>query len=204
MMRKLYLTLFVSALFFVGCSNDDDDTKVQIEISEDEVTSNSIAISWSALDDAIYYDVSITPDDNEQSVMVSGSTSYTFTDLKAGTEYNIMVQAGSSIESESIIGEGTIAITTETLPEEFVGTWEYSYESYSQIYVFNQDGTGTFTSISSDEPQNIMWSIEDDEIVIKYFNDNGTSYTEIESYSFNEDKNILMIGSTFYFLQNEE
>jgi hypothetical protein len=88
-----------------------------------ETTTNSITVSWEPVEGAVYYDATILPDDEEQSAFIESGSSFTFEDLKADTEYEILVLAGSSWESETIIGEGTSTVSTEALPELVIGEW---------------------------------------------------------------------------------
>ena len=201
-MKNLLFVFFVAALLTNGCSNDDNETpKVNIPITGDQVSANAIDVSWDAVEGALYYEVAITPDDENQSGMTSGLTSFSFSHLKADTEYNIMVKAGASLENENIIGEGNVTLTTEPLPAEFVGTWIYYYnDTPFEIYAFNQDGTGTYTYDGTSK--DIEWTIENNQIVIETFNDNGSSYTNRYDYSFNEDQTLLTIDATIYFSGN--
>lgn len=197
-MKNLFLTLFAATILFSGCS-DDETTKINIEISEDVVASNGFTISWEPLEDALYYDVMITPDDWEQSSMVSLETSFTFDNLLADTEYSVIIKAGSSIEEETIIGEGSVNITTEPVPQEFVGTWEYTYSTLTEVYVFNGDGTGNY--IYDNEESDIIWSASDSEFGVKFLNENGGGFFDFYEYSFNSDNTILTLDGVSYFLQ---
>jgi len=199
-MKNIFSILFAAVLLFSGCREDDESTKVNIEITNSQVSSNSIDISWESVEGALYYEVIITPDDEGQTAMTGAGTSFSFSDLKANTEYNIMVKAGASIEKEKIIGEGSVAITTESLPQELAGTWIYYYNDIPfAIYSLKNDGSGTYTY--DGDQRNIIWSLEDEQLVIETFNENGSSYTNRYDYSLNEDQTLLTIDSTHYFLQ---
>ncbi|MBN1119292.1 MAG: fibronectin type III domain-containing protein [Bacteroidales bacterium] len=197
-MKNLFLTLFAATILFSGCS-DDETTKINIEISEDMVVSDGFTISWEPLEDAMYYDVMITPDDWEQSSMVSLETNFTFDNLLADTEYSVIIKAGSSIEEETIIGEGSVNITTEPVPQEFVGTWEYNYNTLTETYVLNGDGTGNY--IYDNEESDIIWSASDSEFGVKFLNENGGGFFDFYEYSFNSDNTILTLDGVSYFLQ---
>ncbi|WP_010663744.1 fibronectin type III domain-containing protein [Marinilabilia salmonicolor] len=197
-MRKLILALVISTFLVSGCS-DDETTRVNIEISEDVVASNGFTINWEPLEDALYYDVMITPDVWEQSTMVSNETSITFDNLLADTEYTVLIEAGSSLEQETIIGEGSINITTEAVRQEFVGTWEYNYSTLVESYVLNGDGTGKY--IYDGDESDIIWSAGASEFAFKLLNENGGGFYYYYEYSFNSDNTILTLDGTNYFLQ---
>jgi hypothetical protein len=196
-MKNLFFLLAASLFVFSACSDDDDDsTKAKLEIKKEKVLSDSIAISWNLIEDASFYTVRIEPDDEFQSTSIpdNKTTTFVFKDLKADTKYSIKVEAIAAIPGktaeENIIEEGKTSITTEALPEEFLGAWKYT--NLEKAFSFKKDGTGEYTEGNS--KYNIRWRINNEEIIIRYYDeDNECSNTEEYEYSFNEGKNVLTL-----------
>lgn len=203
-MKKHFICFFIGSAILVACedNNDDSPKEISIEISDENVEPDNFTISWEPVEDAVYYDVVINPDDNDQSRMVENGTSLDFDELLAETEYEISIEAGASFESEEMVGEGSATITTEVLPEEFFGTWKYEYEDLVATYVFNADGTGSYTYDGNQK--DIRWKADETEITIRTYEESGTSQEETVEYSFNDDLDILTIEDTHYFKQTEE
>ncbi|MFO8000967.1 MAG: fibronectin type III domain-containing protein [Marinilabilia sp.] len=195
------MCLLIGSAMLISCddSNDDSPKEASIEITEENVGPDAFAVTWEPVEDAVYYDVVISPDDNDQSRMVESGTSLDFDELLADTEYEISVTAGASFESEQITGKGSLTITTEALPEEFIGTWQYEYEELVATYVFNADGTGTYTY--DNDQKDIRWKANDEEITITTYEESGTSQEESLEYSFNDNKDLLTIEGTHFFKQ---
>ncbi|MCG8698781.1 MAG: fibronectin type III domain-containing protein [Bacteroidales bacterium] len=202
-MKSNLTILFLSAILtfsFVGCEDDKGEAEpVTIEIKADKTTSDSIVISWTKVEEAVYYTIDISEGTNDpESFIVEDKTSYTFDDLLAGTSYKIEIEAGAAFFSESIVGKGSTSITTATLPTELVGAWEKLSGSSTFRYEFNADGTGLYQAGSFD--YDIKWSADDTNITIRTYG--GFGYQAVDHTYEIEGDVLTLDGDDMYIKSN--
>ncbi len=205
-MKKIVLSLFLitSTLIFSSCSSDDDDPSVDtITVSESSIETLKASVSFSEIENTFYYDISFAEEDSVYEYVVSLTDStYQFTNLKAGTDYKVKVEAISS--TGDIIGEGELSFTTKEAVSELLGTWTYEYSTYTKTYTFDSDGTGLYTNGSTEYL--IKWFAdtpvvgETETLTVYYYGsdyDSGYSISTYDYVYYGEDE-AMTIGSTIY------
>ena len=122
MNRKIYSLLLIAAVFFIeSCATKDDGPDLDVSaptiplnLTVTEVTTNSIAISWSASSDDIAvtgYNIYI----NDQIVNNTDQTSFVLSDLTPQTSYNLGVSAYDAAQNNSEISY--LQVITEAAKE---------------------------------------------------------------------------------------
>ncbi len=205
-MKKILFSLFIMAsmLSFSSCSKDDDeDTIAEIEVSESSIQTLKGSVSFSEVDNAYYYDISFAEGDEDYEYVVSVSDfTYSFTNLKAGTDYKVKVEAISS--TGDVIGEGELSFTTLESVSELVGTWTYTYSDYTKSYTFDSDGTGSY--INGDSEYIIKWFAETPVVgetatltIYLYGSDYDSGYSiTTYDYTYYGEGEAMSIGSNTY------
>ena len=122
MNRKIYSLLLIAAVFFIeSCATKDDGPEpdvsaptIPLNLTVTEVTTTSIAISWSASSDDVEvtgYNIYI----NDQIVNNTDQTSFVLSDLTPQTSYNLGVSAYDAAQNNSEISY--LQVTTEAAKE---------------------------------------------------------------------------------------
>ena len=122
MNRKIYSLLLIAAVFFIeSCATKDDGPELDVSaptiplnLTVTEVTTTSIAISWSASSDdnaVTGYNIYI----NDQIVNNTDQTSFVLSDLTPQTSYNLGVSAYDAAQNNSEISY--LQVITEAAKE---------------------------------------------------------------------------------------
>jgi len=176
-MMNIFKTLSILgvAMTFVlnSCESTSDEegdgNPLEMNLSTSEVSPGSFEVFWNNVDKASWYFVQI----NQNEIVVSdffdgdmgqadnyAEISYTNSDIKAGETYKVNVKASTYLSGGTLVGEGSIVVTTPDLPTNLIGTWNHDS---SGDMIFNSDGTFVAPGYSSNDK---TWTISGDHLVI--------------------------------------
>ena len=203
MKNLTFIAMMAMALSLGACSTDDDEeTKVlSFTLTTEEVLSDSLTIGWDAIPGAAIYDLHLTNQDgsdirDESSILKT----FDFTKLFAGTEYTFTIKAYDA--SNNLLSEMTEKYTTQSLPEELIGKWEYvSLENKFKRYTLNDIGSGTYSDSGLATPNEFRWKTytkTENSIPTNYIKFTYESTTEDYTYEINSKTKEIKIGGNSY------